>query len=104
MATVNSGPCRVPLTRSVSKMSSIQREIYNCVLSGELESMKEHLERAGVTEEPPEKDLFGVTDEGGRNALLAACMLGRSAIVRELVGNGAQVDEQTVRGERKTVR
>lgn len=64
-----------------------------------MKSTKEHLERAGVTEEPPEKDLFGVKDEVGRNALLTACMLGRSAIVRELVRNGAQVDEQTVRGE-----
>ncbi|KAM6919936.1 ankyrin repeat domain-containing protein 45 [Lycodopsis pacificus] len=37
-------------------------------------------------------------DEAGRNALLTASMLGRSAIVRELVGHGARVDEQTVRG------
>lgn len=84
-------------------MSSIQKEIYDCVLSGECESIKEHLERSNVTEEPQENDLFGLKDEAGRNALLIACMFGRSGIVRELVRNGAQVNEQTVRGERKTV-
>ncbi|XP_070831141.1 ankyrin repeat domain-containing protein 45 [Chaetodon trifascialis] len=79
-------------------MTSIQKEIFQCVLSADLETIKEHFERGGVTEESQEKDLFGLKDEGGRNALLTACMLGRSAIVRELVRNGAHVDEQTVRG------
>ncbi len=80
-------------------MTSIQREIFNCVLSGDLETIKQHFEREGVTGESQEEDLFGLKDEVGRNALLTACMLGRSAIVRELVANGAQVDERTVRGE-----
>lgn len=84
-------------------MSSVQKEIYDFVLSGECESIKEHLERSNVTEEPQENDLFGLKDEAGRNALLIACTLGRSGIVRELVRNGAQVNEQTVRGKRKIV-
>ncbi|XP_076601741.1 ankyrin repeat domain-containing protein 45 isoform X2 [Chaetodon auriga] len=79
-------------------MTSIQEAIFKCVLSGDLETIKEHFERGGVSEESQEKDLFGLKDEAGRNALLTACMLGRSAIVRELVRNGAHVDEQTVRG------
>nr|XP_046263728.1 ankyrin repeat domain-containing protein 45 [Scatophagus argus] len=83
-------------TVSACKMASIQKEIFNCVLSGDLETLKKHFE--GVTEEPQDKDLFGLKDECGRNALLAACVLGRSAIVRELVRNGARVDEPTVRG------
>ncbi|XP_031143373.1 ankyrin repeat domain-containing protein 45 isoform X1 [Sander lucioperca] len=79
-------------------MTSIQKDIFNCVLSGDLEGIKEHLEREGVTEESQERDVCGMKDEVGRNALLTACMLGRSAIGRELVRHGAQVDEQTVRG------
>ncbi|XP_051252259.1 ankyrin repeat domain-containing protein 45 [Dicentrarchus labrax] len=79
-------------------MTSIQEEIFKCVLSGDLGAIKEHFECEGAAEEPQEKDWFGLKDEGGRNALLTACMLGRSAIVRELVRNGAQVDEHTVRG------
>ncbi|XP_044077077.1 ankyrin repeat domain-containing protein 45 isoform X1 [Siniperca chuatsi] len=79
-------------------MTSIQTDIFSCVLSGDLESMQEHFEREGVKEESREKDLFGMKDEVGRNAMLTACVLGRSAIVRELVAHGARVDEQTVRG------
>ncbi|XP_054458119.1 ankyrin repeat domain-containing protein 45 isoform X2 [Anoplopoma fimbria] len=79
-------------------MTSIQRKLFKCVLSGDLESIKEHFEREAVTGESQETDPWGVKDEVGRNGLLTACMLGRSAIVRELVGHGARVDEQTVRG------
>lgn len=80
-------------------MASIQEDIYNCVLSGELESIKELFDNVSATEEQQEMDLFDYKDEGGRNALLTACMLGRSAIVSELVRNGAQVNESTSRGE-----
>ncbi|TDH06320.1 hypothetical protein EPR50_G00130890 [Perca flavescens] len=79
-------------------MTSIQKEIFKCVLSGDLEGIKEHLEREGVTEESQDIDVCGMKDEVGRNALLTGCVLGRSAISRELVRHGAQVDEQTVRG------
>ncbi|XP_071762386.2 ankyrin repeat domain-containing protein 45 [Centroberyx gerrardi] len=79
-------------------MPSMQEEIYNCVLSGDLETLQQHFQSESVTEEAREKDLFGEKDEMGRNVLFAACMLGRSAIVRELVRNGAQVNEQTARG------
>ncbi|KAK9539496.1 hypothetical protein VZT92_004598 [Zoarces viviparus] len=75
-------------------MTSIQRDVFQCVLSGDLESIKEHFER----NESQEMDPCGMKDEAGRNALLTASMLGRSAIVRELVGHGARVGEQTVRG------
>lgn len=82
----------------ISEMASIQEDVYNCVLSGELESIRELFDSVSATEEE-EMDLFDYKDEGGRNALLTACMLGRSAIVSELVRNGAQVNESTSRGE-----
>ncbi|KAL0966043.1 hypothetical protein UPYG_G00290000 [Umbra pygmaea] len=44
------------------------------------------------------ENLLVEKDEMGRNALFAACMLGRSTIVRELVKHGAQVNEITSRG------
>uniref|UniRef100_UPI0037E9A3ED ankyrin repeat domain-containing protein 45 n=1 Tax=Semicossyphus pulcher TaxID=241346 RepID=UPI0037E9A3ED len=79
-------------------MTSLQQEIMNCVLSGDLETIKEHFEREFVKEEAKDKGLFGLKDEVGRNVLMTASMLGRSAIVRELLRNGAQVNEQTDRG------
>ncbi|KAM8727046.1 ankyrin repeat domain-containing protein 45 isoform 1-T1 [Acanthopagrus schlegelii] len=79
-------------------MTSIQKEIFDCVLCGDLDSIKAHFEREDFAEETQEQDLFGLKDEGGRNALLTACMLERSDILRELVRHGAQVDVQTVRG------
>jgi len=80
-------------------MGSKRKEILKCAQSDDLESLQQLFQAICVTEEPPEQDLFGEKDEAGRNALLIASMLGRSAIVRELVGHGAQVDERTVRGE-----
>lgn len=83
-------------------MESVQKDIYDAVLSGELESIKELFGEVNATEEQEELDLFSYKDEGGRNALMTACMLGRSDIVTELVNNGAQVNESTVRGEAVT--
>lgn len=83
-------------------MTSIQEEMFKCVLSGDLETLRQYLEGEPVPEEPQERDLFGEKDECGRSALLTASMLGRSAIVRELVRHGARVNEQTIRGERRT--
>ncbi|KAM8849257.1 ankyrin repeat domain-containing protein 45 isoform 2-T2 [Spinachia spinachia] len=37
-------------------------------------------------------------DAVGRNALVTACLLGKSAIARELVEHGARVNEHTARG------
>ncbi|XP_053186614.1 ankyrin repeat domain-containing protein 45 [Scomber japonicus] len=80
-------------------MTTIQDEIFKCVLSGDLEAVRQCLGHETETEESQEDlDLFGKKDEAGRNALLAACMLGRSSIIPELLTNGAQVNEQTVRG------
>ncbi|XP_029132523.2 ankyrin repeat domain-containing protein 45 isoform X1 [Labrus bergylta] len=80
-------------------MTSLQQDIFNCVLSGDLKTIKELFEGEGVTEEEvPEDGLFGMKDEAGRNALLTASMLGRSAIVPELLRHEALVNEQTVRG------
>lgn len=80
-------------------MESVQRELFDAVLSGELNRIKELFEEVRVSEEPEEVELFTHRDEAGRNALMSASMIGRSDIVAELVKNGAQVDESTVRGE-----
>ncbi|XP_074545314.1 ankyrin repeat domain-containing protein 45 isoform X2 [Halichoeres trimaculatus] len=74
-------------------MTSLQQEVFNCVFSNDLETIKELLER-----EETMKDILGAKDEFGRNALMVAGMMGRSAIVRELLSNGALINEQTVEG------
>lgn len=80
-------------------MESVQKDIYDAVLSGELNRIKELFSEVNGTEEQEELELFSYKDEGGRNALMTASMLGRSDIVTVLVQNGAQLDESTVRGE-----
>ena len=79
-------------------MASVQEEIFKCVVSGDLDAIKQCLQ-AEREDESQEKDYFSKKDEFGRSALLTAAMLGKSDIVRELVRGGAQVNEQTERGE-----
>ncbi|XP_043990180.1 ankyrin repeat domain-containing protein 45 [Gambusia affinis] len=79
-------------------MTSIQDEIFNSVLTGDVEDLQQVLESYDATEESEEINLFGKVDEMGRNVLLVASMLGKSSVVRELVKQGAKLDEQTVRG------
>nr|XP_040026587.1 ankyrin repeat domain-containing protein 45 isoform X2 [Gasterosteus aculeatus aculeatus] len=78
-------------------MSSFQRAVFESVLSGDLEALQRCLEREAAAESR-ELDPFGMKDKEGRNALLNACMLGRTAIARELVRHGARVNERTARG------
>lgn len=61
---------------TVRKMTSIQKEIFDCVLCGDLDSIKAHFEREGFAEETQEQDVFGLKDEGGRNALLNSLYVG----------------------------
>lgn len=82
-------------------MSSFQRAVFESVLSGDLEALQRCLEREAAAESR-ELDPFGMKDKEGRNALLNACMLGRTAIARELVRHGARVNERTARGEQAT--
>ncbi|XP_028987341.1 ankyrin repeat domain-containing protein 45 isoform X2 [Betta splendens] len=63
------------------------------VSSGDLEAIVHNLES-----EYDREEILDKKDEVGRKVLAVAAMLGRSAIVRELVRHGAQVNEQTVRG------
>lgn len=74
-------------------MGSNQKDVSDAVQSRNLDHIKQLF---GVTDEV---ELFTYKDEGGRNALMAASMLGLSDMVTELVQNGAQVDESTVRGK-----
>lgn len=71
-------------------------KVHQCVLSGDTETIIRYFEGEWDREE-----IFGKKDEAGRNVLAVASMLGRSAIVRELVRHRAQVNEQSVRGEWK---
>uniref|UniRef100_A0A3P8SEV8 Ankyrin repeat domain 45 n=1 Tax=Amphiprion percula TaxID=161767 RepID=A0A3P8SEV8_AMPPE len=73
-------------------------EVILCVQSGDLEALKQLLEGVEESQESLELKLFARRDEVGRNVLMIASMLGRSDTVRELVGHGAPVNEQTVRG------
>ncbi|XP_068197087.1 ankyrin repeat domain-containing protein 45 isoform X2 [Antennarius striatus] len=73
-------------------MTSPQQETFKCVSSGASETTDEQVGRK------EEEDCFELKDEVERSALLTAAMLGRSATVREMITNGAQIDEQTVRG------
>ncbi|XP_058504682.1 ankyrin repeat domain-containing protein 45 [Solea solea] len=84
-----------PNSDSEHKMTSLQEDVFNRVLSADLWGLSKCFESKF---EPQENNAFDKKDELGRNALLTASMLGRSAIVRELVRHGAQVNEQTVRG------
>lgn len=68
------------------------------MVSGDLETIIQYVQGEWEREE-----ILGKKDEAGRNILVTASMLGRSAIVRELVRHGAQVNEHTLRGEWKTV-
>ncbi|XP_034559259.1 ankyrin repeat domain-containing protein 45 isoform X2 [Notolabrus celidotus] len=73
-------------------------EILKCVLSGDLETLQGLFEREDIKEETQKEGLFGGKDEVGRNSLMVASMLGKTAIVRELLRLGAQVNEQTEGG------
>ncbi|KAG7526869.1 ankyrin repeat domain-containing protein 45 [Solea senegalensis] len=83
---------------SEHKMTSLQEDVFNRVLSADLWGLTKCFESEFDSEESQENNVFDKKDELGRNALLTASMLGRSAIVRELVRHGAQVNKQTVRG------
>jgi len=74
--------------------SAEEKTVLLCALDGDVEGLKRLL----ATDSKLPENILWEKDEVGRNALFAACTLGRSDIVRELVQNGASVNEFTVRG------
>nr|XP_019962350.1 PREDICTED: ankyrin repeat domain-containing protein 45 isoform X1 [Paralichthys olivaceus] len=79
-------------------MACVQEQVLSCVVSGDLDTIRQCLQAERDADEPQENRCFSKKDEFGRSALLIASMLGKSDIVRELLRGGAQVNEQTERG------
>ncbi|KAK2900816.1 hypothetical protein Q8A67_008931 [Cirrhinus molitorella] len=75
--------------------STEEKTVLLCALDDDVEGLKSLLESSD-TQQP--ENILWEKDEMGRNALFAACIFGRSGIVRELVQNGADVNELTPRG------
>lgn len=80
-------------------MTTVQKDMIKDVLYEDAESIMLCLQGRVVMENEEDKDVFNKKDEFGRNVLITASMLGRSGMVRELVQHGAQVNEQSTRGE-----
>ncbi|KAK7159390.1 hypothetical protein R3I94_005652 [Phoxinus phoxinus] len=78
--------------------SAEEKTVLLCALDDDVEELKRILESNSATDSEQPENILWEKDEVGRNALFAACTLGRSGIVRELVQNGADVNEFTARG------
>ncbi|XP_043076225.1 ankyrin repeat domain-containing protein 45 [Puntigrus tetrazona] len=78
--------------------STEEKTVLLCALDDDVEGLKSLLERKSADETQQSDNILWEKDEVGRNALFAACTFGRSDIVRELVQNGADVNELTARG------
>ncbi|XP_056092428.1 ankyrin repeat domain-containing protein 45 [Rhinichthys klamathensis goyatoka] len=78
--------------------SAEEKTVLLCALDDDVEGLKRLLESNSATDSKQPENILWEKDEVGRNALFAACTLGRSGIVRELVQNGADVNEFTARG------
>nr|XP_055057742.1 ankyrin repeat domain-containing protein 45 [Misgurnus anguillicaudatus] len=83
---------------SVNTMQCVvEKTIFSCTSEDDVEGLKSLLESKREDNEPS-RNILWEKDEVGRSALFTACMLGRSSILRELVKNGADVNELTARG------
>ncbi|XP_048019593.1 ankyrin repeat domain-containing protein 45 isoform X2 [Megalobrama amblycephala] len=78
--------------------SAEEKTVLLCALDDDVEGLKRLLESKRDSDTQESENILWEKDEVGRNALFTACMLGRSGIVRELVQNGADVNEFTARG------
>ncbi|CAM4590801.1 unnamed protein product [Leuciscus chuanchicus] len=78
--------------------SAEEKTVLLCALDDDVEGLKLLLESNSATDSKQPENILWEKDEVGRNALFAACTLGRRGIVRELVQNGADVNEFTARG------
>lgn len=78
--------------------STEEKTVLLCALDDDLEGLTSLLESKRANDTQQSENILWEKDEVGRNALFAACTLGRSRIVRELVRNGADVNNLTARG------
>ncbi|XP_073703966.1 ankyrin repeat domain-containing protein 45 [Garra rufa] len=78
--------------------STEEKTVLLCALDNDVEGPKSLLESKSSNDTQEPENILWEKDEVGRNALFAACIFGRSGIVRELVQNGAEVNELTPRG------
>ncbi|KTF88998.1 hypothetical protein cypCar_00005774 [Cyprinus carpio] len=80
--------------------STEEKTVLLCALDDDVEGLKSLLESLleSANDTQQSENILWEKDEVGRNALFVACTLGRSGIVRELVRNGADVNELTARG------
>ncbi|XP_056600140.1 ankyrin repeat domain-containing protein 45 [Triplophysa dalaica] len=76
----------------------VEKTIFSCALEDDVEGLKSLLGSNSDSDNEQSRNIMREKDEVGRSALFTACMLGRSCILRELVKNGADVNELTVRG------
>ncbi|XP_067309085.1 ankyrin repeat domain-containing protein 45 isoform X2 [Pseudorasbora parva] len=84
--------------------SAEEKTVLLCALDDDLEGLKRLLESKSATDTHLPENILLERDEVGRNALCAACTLGLSGIVRELVQNGADVNEFTAREAKQRLR
>lgn len=82
----------------VTMRSTEVKTVFICALDNDVEGLKSILESKSANDTEQPENILWEKDEVGRNALFAACIFGRSGIVRELVQNGADVNEPTPRG------
>ncbi|KAM6948255.1 ankyrin repeat domain-containing protein 45 [Aplochiton taeniatus] len=76
-----------------------QSTIFHYACSGNVKGLQQHFENESINDDQSSPlNSFKQKDEMGRNALSAASMLGRSAVVRELVKQGAPINQLTSRG------
>lgn len=87
----------IPLLQVIMR-SAEEKTVLLCALDGDVEGLKRLLESNSATDSKQPENILWEKDEVGRNALFAACTLGRSGILSELVQNGADVKEFTARG------
>ncbi len=78
--------------------STEEKTVLSCALDDDIEGLKSILESKIASETQQSENILWEKDEVGKNALFAACTFGRIGIVRELVQNGADVNELTARG------
>lgn len=86
--------------QQVIMRSTEEKTVLLCALDDDVEGLKSLLESLleSANDTQQSENILWEKDEVGRNALFVACTLGRSGIVRELVWNGADVNELTARG------
>ncbi|TRZ04235.1 hypothetical protein DNTS_029923 [Danionella cerebrum] len=78
--------------------SAEEKTVFSCALNEDVEGLNFLSQRSSIQENKHLENILWEKDEVGRHALFTACTLGLTTVVRELVQNGADVNEVTARG------